>query len=420
MYSTLVFGPLYGWILCAVLMYAGVPRVAGQSAMPCEWGYSYTSKSGSSRIFRSKDIVVHADQGATRSEVRLAAGSTVGQKELRLALAHSNSLPEPTETLELELGSGQRITALRTRHESGPEADAEGTRWQCAWTYFNVEPASWAALSGAVLRSVKVHDPAGERVYAVSGSAASQFKQAIGCVNVASPNTDQVDQSGSVEVVKEATPTPVQQPAKVVRTTVSSGDVVEVPIALQGSAGEPADMTSPDVVSIAVQRLLPVPNGKVPLGVGIRSAIAVLHAFSDPMRLDTFKISTTADAVPIYYLEIIAHDGRLLYKEEVLPSGFSSTGAELDPQQLELDQLRARSLLGPWSFGRPIPMDLYAQFIERERNGFIFEVGTQEALALMEDVGAVTFSYYADPDQRRVLTYLRSTGRLVNLVPIYP
>ncbi len=26
MYSTLVFGPLYGWILCAVLMYAGVPQ----------------------------------------------------------------------------------------------------------------------------------------------------------------------------------------------------------------------------------------------------------------------------------------------------------------------------------------------------------------------------------------------------------
>jgi hypothetical protein len=189
----------------------------------------------------------------------------------------------------------------------------------------------------------------------------------------------------------------------------------------EGTQAGSSALPSGDAASLvwATQRLVGVPHSRVRLRAGQQAAMAVLHPFSDPYQLDTFKIVTMAGASPAYFLEIITHDGRLLYKEELLPSGFEGVGST-DPRQLELDRLRAERILGPWSFGSPMPMDLYRQSLDRERNGFLFEVSKEEISALMMDPSAVTFSYYADPEQRRVLTYLGHSQKVVNLVPTYP
>jgi len=218
------------------------------------------------------------------------------------------------------------------------------------------------------------------------------------------------------EVRQSSQPSSTQEPSGVPARESASPPPVTVPNT-QSSLPSNSD---PDLLKYSVQRLVQVPSSSVPLRSGERSAIAVLHAFSDPFQLDTFKVVTTTDAIPLYYLEIISHTGRLLFKEEILPAGYEGAGSKPTPQQLELDALRARTILGPVSFGVPMPQDLYMQFVERERNKLVFEVDRDDVIALMDMPGAVTFSYYADPDQRRVLTYLRHSKRLVNLVPIYP
>jgi hypothetical protein len=171
---------------------------------------------------------------------------------------------------------------------------------------------------------------------------------------------------------------------------------------------------------LSTQRLVAVPHGKVRLRAGERSAMAVLHAFSDPLELDTFKIITTTAQPPAYILEIVAHSGRLLFKEEILPSGFERAARGAEQLQLELDRLRAQSILGPWSFGKAMPTELYLRSFEREKNGLVFAVSKEEAADMMQDPDAVTFSYSAEPDVPRLLTYSKAQGRLVDLMPSFP
>ncbi len=178
--------------------------------------------------------------------------------------------------------------------------------------------------------------------------------------------------------------------------------------------------SSTATLPLSTQRLVAVPHGKVRLRAGERSAMAVLHVFSDPMELDTFKIITTAAQPPAYILEIVAHSGRLLYKEEILPSGFERAARGAEQLQLELDRLRAQSILGPWSFGKPMPSELYMRSLERERNGQVFAVSKEEAADMVQDPGAVTFSYFAEPDLPRLLIYSKAQGKLVDLMPTYP
>jgi len=389
------------------------PDATAQTGPNCEWGFQYTSRSGTVRMYRTLDLPVYA---TGEIELRISVGGTSPYtKELRVAVASNNPGPLAAQSIDLVFGDGRRMSLSDPRIERGPESDAKGRKWECAWAYFQVPAEPWAALGSTGLKTLTVHDVQGSNEVRMAYTTAEEVIDAVACVNSVLPPSlaraeapEQVEPQRSTANAPKLVVSPV--PSDTLGTTMNE-PVFQPPTISSGVV---------DPVFCMVQRLIAVPSDKVRLLASQRSVMAVLHAFSDPMELDTFKIITTTAKPPSHVLEIVSHGGVLLFKEEILPSGFDQTEPGLEERQLELDRLRSEAILGPWSFGRPMDMELYRLFIDRANNGTTFEVTEAEVLALLADPGAVTFSYYADPDQRRVLTYSRSTSRLVNLVPLYP
>jgi len=354
---------------------------------------------------------VYATNG---TEVRIAVGgASPDTKEVRIVLAAFDVAPQAVQEIELVFGGGLRYTLTGPRLEQGPETDKQGRKWHCAWSYFNAPPAVWAALGRTGLKGLKHDLGTLPHEWSVGAEVAEAIINAVACVNTVLPAAPAMP-APPVAPAQGGVTAPVVVVSRVYSDT--AGTAAEEPV-FQPVPATPGD---PDQLACMVQRLIAVPHGKASLRVGQRAISAVLHAFSDPLLLDTFKIITSTAEPPAYILEIVSHSGRLLFKEEILPSGFERAKPGDERRQLELDRLRAEAILGPWAFGRPMPMDLYMRSLERDRNGQIFSVSKEEVAALVQDPYAVTFSYFAEPELSRLLTYSKAQGKLVDLMPTYP
>lgn len=380
----------------------------GQDRSGCRWAKILVQPDGV-ESYLSVPILLYASNDAVQWVAVHGLGPA--KKEVRITISALQAQPQAVQEVELVFGNGKRYTLNTPRVEHGTEQDDQGRSWLCAWSYFNASPEVWTALGNIGLQIVR--QSTGMLDLEVGPVAAEAIISAVACVNLVLPP----DAEGSGTVAKwpsAAGTAPVVVVSRVYSDSLNADPTEPVFEPMPVPVGDPGQ------TACMVQRLVAVPHGKIPLRPGQRAISAVLHAFSDPLHLDTFKIITSATEPPTYVLEIVAHSGRLLFKEEILPSGFEQAKPGDEKRQMELDRLRAESILGPWSFGRPMPMDLYRLFIDRKNNGVVFEVTEAEVQALFADPGSVTFSYFADPDQRRLLSYSRSTSRLVNLVPLYP
>lgn len=157
-------------------------------------------------------------------------------------------------------------------------------------------------------------------------------------------------------------------------------------------------------------------------GPNVTAVYTVLHAFSDPATLDTFRVMTIQlpSGGTKNQLEIVASTGRLLRKEEILSEPDPpSKNPEVLAARIERDLLRAQSLLGPWSFRTPpVTTNLLLQFERREQKGYLFDVGEPTWNAILGDQTAVGFVYREADGSERVLVYSKAERRTVDIAPI--
>lgn len=157
-------------------------------------------------------------------------------------------------------------------------------------------------------------------------------------------------------------------------------------------------------------------------GANVTAVNTVLHAFSDPVALDTFRVLTIQlpSGGVKNQLEIVSSTGRLLRKEEILSEPDPpSRNTEVLAARVERDQLRAQALLGPWSFRTPpVTTNLLLQFERREQKGYLFDVGETTWNAILGDDTAVGFVYHEADGSERVLVYSKAERRTVDIAPM--
>ena len=156
---------------------------------------------------------------------------------------------------------------------------------------------------------------------------------------------------------------------------------------------------------------------KSPARPGQRS-YTVLHAFSEPMELDTFRVITvvTEDDRMEHYLEIVSHDGRLLFKEELFTRPLSERGSA--GCGAEHEDLLVRSALGPEAFGTPaITGRLLSMYVEPQLYNAYFDLSEDSWERILNDDLSVAFVFRSDPERTRRLAYDRVKEEVVDLEP---
>ena len=152
-----------------------------QGGTGCEWGFQYTDRSGLFQMYRTKDIPL---QASNAKEVRVAVGgASPDTKELRITMASIDVASQTALKVVVVFGDGRQYTLIDPRLEVGPETDAAGRKWQCAWSYFAVPPAVWSALGGTGSKSLELDLGTSALLLAVGADVAETLINAVTCVN---------------------------------------------------------------------------------------------------------------------------------------------------------------------------------------------------------------------------------------------
>ena len=117
-----------------------------------------------------------------------------------------------------------------------------------------------------------------------------------------------------------------------------------------------------------------------------------------------------------HYLEIVSHDGRLLFKEELFTRPLSERGSA--GCGAEHEDLLVRSALGPAAFSTPaINEQLLLMYVEPQLYNAYFDLSEDSWERILNDDLSVAFVFRSDPERTRRLAYDRVKEEVVDLEP---
>lgn len=144
----------------------------------------------------------------------------------------------------------------------------------------------------------------------------------------------------------------------------------------------------------------------------------VLHPFSTPLQLDTFRVVTTIPPGGGYKHELqIATVKGNLYKEEfyALPLPGVTPGPTADEER---ELLRVRMALAPDAFlPEPVSDAALALSEAREARDLVFQLTKEQFKKVLQDHPPVGFRFQSDERTTKVLVYSPSLDRIVNIQP---
>lgn len=144
----------------------------------------------------------------------------------------------------------------------------------------------------------------------------------------------------------------------------------------------------------------------------------VLHPFSTPLQLDTFRVVTTIPPGGGYKHELqIATVNGNLYKEEfyALPLPGVTPGPTADEER---ELLRVRMALAPDAFlPEPVSDAALALSEAREARDLVFQLTKEQFKKVLQDHPPVGFRFQSDERTTKVLVYSPSLDRIVNIQP---
>ncbi|MBK6629491.1 MAG: hypothetical protein IPG35_18205 [Flavobacteriales bacterium] len=145
----------------------------------------------------------------------------------------------------------------------------------------------------------------------------------------------------------------------------------------------------------------------------------VLHEFSTPFALDTFRVitRTTVGGAMKHELWISTASG-INYREEFYPVPLEGTRDGALGNGEEVEMLRVRMALAPGVF-RPDPISVDDWRLSSSRAGrdLLYDLTVEEFETVFLEKPAIGFHFQSDPETRRELVYSNTLRRIVNVAP---
>lgn len=159
-----------------------------------------------------------------------------------------------------------------------------------------------------------------------------------------------------------------------------------------------------------------------PVQFGGTSVLTMLHAFSDPLELDTFRIITTRTAEGLRHeLRITMGAGVPPHREQLFALALAGVADPTTEPDEELELLRVQHALSPASFSlHPVSSNEWIRSNDRDDLGLYYDASVEEVKNIFEDPTSIGFTFQSDPQQRKTLVFDKRTGRIVNVDPLNP
>ena len=149
------------------------------------------------------------------------------------------------------------------------------------------------------------------------------------------------------------------------------------------------------------------------------SVYTVLHVFSDPTRLDTFRVVTTrAPNGGLRHELRIRTVGGKIYREELYDvplEGFMTSTSDDE----ELEMLRVRMAISPGAFlTAPVSQNDWQLSDQRGSRDLVYrDIPKEDFARVFADAPPVGIRFQSDEGTEKVLVYSRSLDRIVNIKP---
>lgn len=145
----------------------------------------------------------------------------------------------------------------------------------------------------------------------------------------------------------------------------------------------------------------------------------VLHEFSTPSALDTFRVITRMASGGAMKHELwIGTASGVSYREEFYPVPLEGTRDGVQDVGEEMEMLRVRMALAPGAFQpNPISVDDWRLSGARAGRDLLYDLSIAEFDSVFMEKPAIGFQFQSDAETRRELVYSNTLRRIVNVAP---
>lgn len=161
------------------------------------------------------------------------------------------------------------------------------------------------------------------------------------------------------------------------------------------------------------------PMSEDPSRFNANAVYTILHAFSDPTALDTFRVVTTtaANGGMRHELRISTAQGNM-HRQSIHAVPLTTTTHSGTRADAELELLRVRMTLAPGAFVmQPISANDWRLSEERDARDLFYNLSKEQFSAVFRERPAVGFRFHSDEQTVETLVYSRALERIVNVNP---